>query len=131
MRTTATNRKLRLLLTGIKNKTLIPRPEFQRRLVWSNKNKIAFLQTVLEEYPFPEIYIAAGEVNAETGEGVEMLVDGQQRVDTLYQYFIGSTELRLGKVIPAYNQLAQEKKIAFLEYDVVIRDLGKMSIDEI
>src|SRR3989442_6662758 len=50
---------------------------------------------------------------------------------THYQYFIGSTELRLGKEIPAYNQLAQEKKIAFLEYDVVIRDLGKMSIDEI
>ena len=72
MKTSATNRKLRLLLTGIQNGTLLPRPEFQRRLVWSNKHKLAFLKTVLEDYPFPEIYIAAGDVNSETGEGTEM-----------------------------------------------------------
>jgi len=131
MRTTATNRRLRLLLTAIRDKTLIPRPEFQRRLVWSNKHKIAFLQTVLLEYPFPEIYVAAGEVNAETGEGTEMLVDGQQRISTLYQYFVGSDELRLGDDLQPYAELTQEKKLQFLEYDVVVRDLGSLSIAKI
>lgn len=131
MRTTATNRKLRLLLTGIKNKTLLPRPEFQRRLVWSNKHKLAFLQTALMEYPFPEIYIASGEVNSETGEGTEMLVDGQQRITTLYQYFTGSDELVLTHDMMPYTKLDEEKKRAFLEYDVVVRDLGIMGISEI
>jgi hypothetical protein len=78
MKTTASNRKLRTLITGIRDKTLIPRPEFQRRLVWTNRDKIRFLETVLGGYPFPEIYIAAGDVDLDTGQGTEMLVDGQQ-----------------------------------------------------
>jgi uncharacterized protein with ParB-like and HNH nuclease domain len=131
MRTTATNRKLRLLLTAIRDKTLVPRPEFQRRLVWSNKHKVAFLETVLLEYPFPEIYVAAGDVNSDTGEGIEMLVDGQQRISTLLQYFMGSDELKLTDEIQPYVELPQEKKIRFLEYDVVVRDLGNLSIANI
>jgi len=131
MRTTATNRRLHVLLTAIREGTLVPRPEFQRRLVWSNKHKIAFLQTVLMEYPFPEVYIAAGELNPETGDATEMLVDGQQRLSTLHQYFVGSEELRLGDDVPRYAELPQEKKLRFLEYDVVIRDLGNLSIPDI
>lgn len=131
MKTTATNRKIRVLITGIRNRTLIPNPEFQRRLVWTNKDKINFLDTVLNGYPFPEIYVAAGEVDPDTGEGTELLVDGQQRITTLYQYFIGSSELRLGKDIPLYAELDSEKKREFLEYEVVVRDLGQLSIDEI
>ena len=131
MKTSATNRKLRLLLTAIQNETLLPRPEFQRRLVWSNKHKLAFLKTVLEDYPFPEIYIAAGDVNSETGEGTEMLVDGQQRIYTLYQYFKGSPDLKLGEGIQSYRDLDEVKKIAFLEYEIVIRDLGNLPIKDI
>ena len=130
MKTTASNKKLRELLTKITNGSLMPRPEFQRRLVWSNKHKKAFIETVLDSYPFPEIYIAAGTVDTETGEGTEMLVDGQQRITTLLQYFKAAPELKLGSITP-YSELSQEDKIRFLEYDVVVRDLGSMSIENI
>lgn len=131
IKTTATNRKIRVLLTAIKNETLVPRPEFQRRLVWGNKHKRAFLDTVLKGYPFPEIYIAAGEVDPDTGEGAEMLVDGQQRITTLNQYFTGAEALILGKEIPPYGTLSKDEKTAFLEYEVVVRDLGQVGIDTI
>ncbi len=62
MKTTATNKRIRELLTAIGDGTLIPRPEFQRRLVWALRHKNAFIQTVLEGFPIPEIYIAAGDV---------------------------------------------------------------------
>jgi uncharacterized protein with ParB-like and HNH nuclease domain len=130
MKTSGTNRKLRILLTSIRNGSLIPRPEFQRRLVWSNKHKIEFIRTVLMELPFPEIYIAAGEVDPDSGEGTEMLVDGQQRMTTLYQYFTGSKDLTL-KDIRSYQELSNDEKMNFLEYEVVVRDLGKKSIEEI
>lgn len=131
MKTTATNRKVRTLLTGIRNESLTPRPEFQRKLVWRDKDKLNFLDTVLNGYPFPEIYIAAGEVNPVTGEGNEMLVDGQQRITTLYQYFTGSDELKLGKQLSPYAQLDRDQQVRFLEYEVVVRDLGTMSIEDI
>lgn len=130
-RTTATNKKLRELLTAIRDEKLIPRPEFQRRLVWTNKDKVNFLKTVLEGYPFPEIYIAAGDVDPETGEGTEMLVDGQQRMTTLYEYFRGSDFLRLPTDVPRYPELSDQKKREFLEYIVVVRDLGPLPIEEI
>lgn len=130
MKTTATNKRIRELLTAIGDGTLIPRPEFQRRLVWALRHKNAFIQTVLEGYPFPEIYIAAGDVDLTTGVGTLMLVDGQQRLSTLYEYFHGSNELRL-KDIPPYEKLSDKDKLDFLEYEVVVRDLGSLDIEQI
>ena len=130
MQTSATNRRLRLLLTGIRDQKLIPNPHFQRRLVWSNLHKVAFLRTVLEGLPFPEIFTAAGDVDPDTGDGTELIVDGQQRITTLYQYFTASPDLRLGSEIPPYAALTQQAKVDFLEYEVVVRDLGPLSEDQ-
>jgi len=41
---------------------------------------------------------------------------------------VGSDELKLGDEIQPYAELPQEKKLQFLEYDVVVRDLGNLSI---
>ena len=126
MQTTASNRKVHQLLAAVRDGKLIVKPSFQRRLVWKNKDKCNFLQTVLDEYPFPEVYIATGEVNLETGEGTELLVDGQQRLTTLCQYFEASEDLQLGNQIPPYADLPGKDKQRFLEYDVVVRDLGSL-----
>jgi len=130
MKTTATNKGIRELLTAIGDGTLVPRPEFQRRLVWALRHKNAFIKTVLEGYPFPEIYIAAGEVDLSTGAGTLMLVDGQQRLATLHDCFHGSSELQL-KDIPPYEKLNDPQKREFLEYEVVVRDLGALDLDQI
>lgn len=126
MATAATNRRLRNILVSMRNETLVTNPSFQRRLVWINKHKVAFIQTVLDELPFPEVFIAAGEVDVETGLGTEVVVDGQQRLTTLYEYFTGSGEISLGN-LPAYKDLSNEEKTSFLEYEVVIRDLGSIT----
>jgi hypothetical protein len=128
MQTSATNKRLRLLLTGIRDKILVPNPHFQRRLVWSNAHKVAFLRTVLDGLPFPEIFISAGEVDPDTGDGTELIVDGQQRITTLYEYFTGSPFIRTGSGgIPPYKDLENEQKVSFLEYEVVVRDLGPLT----
>ncbi|WGY45755.1 DUF262 domain-containing protein [Vibrio sp. ABG19] len=131
MNTSASNRRLRVLLTAISREVLVPQPDFQRRLVWSNKDKVEFIRTVLEGYPFPEIYIAAGKVDPKTGEGCELLVDGQQRITTLYQYFKASPDLKLPSDVPNYAELEEKKQIEFLEYEVVVRDLGNQPIEDI
>ena len=131
MNTSASNRRLRVLLTAIGSGTLIPQPDFQRLLVWTNKDKVEFIKTVVGGYPFPEIYIAAGKVDPKTGEGAEVLVDGQQRVTTLYQFFKGDGSLRLPKDMPSYSQMPEKEQIEFLEYSVVVRDLGAMELDVI
>ena len=48
MRTASTNKKVREIITAVKGGRLIPRPEFQRRLVWAIKDKNHFLDSVLK-----------------------------------------------------------------------------------
>lgn len=130
MRTTATNKKIRELLTAITDGTLVLQPKFQRRLVWTHRHKQLFIETVLDGLPFPEIFLCDGEVDVDSGVGSQQIVDGQQRITTLYQYFKGSTDLRLGTLQP-YAQLAKEQKHGFLNYEVVVRDLGALSDAEV
>lgn len=130
MKTAANNKKIREIITLVKEGKVIPRPEFQRRLVWSREDKNKFIDTILRGFPFPEIYLADGEVNLETGAGTQLLVDGLQRVNTIFQYFSGDRELKLLN-IPAYEQLCKEDKQNFLQYDVAVRDLGNVSKDQI
>lgn len=131
MNTSATNRRVGALMKSIGDGTLIPQPEFQRRLVWSNRHKNAFLRTVLDDFPFPEIYIAVGNLDSDTGATTELLVDGQQRLTTLLEYFKGYSTLKLEKDIKPYKDLDREEQIRFLQYEVVVRDLGHLTMDEI
>lgn len=131
MKTVATNKKLRELVVGLDNGSLVARPDFQRRLVWTNKEKISFIQTVLMGYPFPEIYLAAGDVDSTSGIATEYLVDGQQRITTLHHYFKGSDEIEIPTGMPKYVELSSEEKKAYLQYDVVARDLGDLPMEEI
>ena len=130
MKTAPTNKKVRELIQMVKEGKLIPRPDFQRRLVWSRADKNHFIDSVIKGYPFPEIYLADGEVDLEKGTGTQQLVDGLQRITTLIQYFEGDSDLRL-TTVPAYRDLEEEEKRAFLQYDVAVRDLGTVKREEI
>ena len=127
----ASNRTISRLIMDVADGKLVPRPEFQRRIVWNNRDKNHFIQTVLLGLPFPEIYIATGSVDLETGRGTELLVDGQQRLTTLLEYFQGSAELKLQKGIQPYKALPADHKKEFLEYPVAVRELGSKSDVEI
>jgi hypothetical protein len=47
MKTAPTNKKVREIISMVKESKLVPRPEFQRRLVWTHKDKDHFLDTIL------------------------------------------------------------------------------------
>jgi hypothetical protein len=130
MKTSPSSLKIRQVITLTKEGKLVPRPEFQRRLVWTSTDKIRFIDTILRAYPFPEIYVANGAVNVDTGEGTQLLVDGQQRVTTIVAYFQGDPSTS-GATIPPYSALQREQKEDFLNYDVAVRDLGSVTPEEI
>ncbi len=129
MKTSPSSLKVRQLIRGMKDGTLVPRPEFQRRIVWTTEDKVKFVDTLLRGYPFPEIYLANGVVNVETGEGTQLIVDGQQRATTIAQYFDGT--LSLPPAVRPYALLQTQEKDEFLNYDVAVRDLGNISPEEI
>lgn len=114
------------LYNNVNGGTLILKPDFQRKFVWNDKHKEKFIETILKNYPFPEIYTADGEVDIETKKVTKWVVDGQQRLSSIVQYMNGDEDLKL-KNIPSYQRLSDDEKKAFMSYKVVIRDLGEKS----
>ena len=124
LNTSTSTRRIMELLEKLDSGALVPRPDFQRRLVWDQRDKNEFIRTVLKSYPFPEIYLAVITADLETAKSVEALVDGQQRITTIHQYFKGSLALKLEHDVTSYQDLTKEQKTDFLNYSVAVRNLG-------
>ena len=124
----ANNEKLLSVFNELKSGELVLRPSFQRNLVWNNSHKESFIDTILRGLPFPEIYLADGEIDLQNQKSTRLVVDGQQRLDTIYSYVLGKLEL---KNIKAFNSLAPKEQTDFFDYTVVVRNLGRLDDDTV
>ena len=121
---TATNKSIIDLYKKISSNSLILRPSFQRKLVWRKNHKFNFIKTILDNFPFPEIYISTGEINTETMSETEIVVDGQQRLSTIRDYIDGIGDFANQKTIIPFDKLEEDDKKIFLSYKVIVRELG-------
>ena len=109
----------------ISSSRLILSPYFQRNLVWRDVHKRDFIETILKGYPFPQIFIARGEIDVETMTAQSCVVDGQQRLNAIMEYVEDEYSVN-GQL---YSQLDQAEKEAFLKYQVPVIDLEMKATD--
>ena len=129
--TSCSNESILNIYNGIKSENINLAPDFQRKLVWNDTHKENFIDTILRGYPFPEIYIAEGDIDVDNpSKVVKLVVDGQQRLSTIVQYIDGDENWKL-KNIPAFKDLSKENKEKFYYYKVVIRSLGHLKEEDI
>jgi hypothetical protein len=60
-------------------------PSYQRRSVWTLKDRKFFLDTIFRNYPSPAIFIHK-EVNEKAGNLLYHVVDGKQRLETVIRF---------------------------------------------
>jgi uncharacterized protein with ParB-like and HNH nuclease domain len=115
---------------------------FQRRLVWTNKQKVRLIETVLIEYPMPEVYLWEQPPDAETGLQKFSIVDGQQRLSTLRQFlnnewplkksFLDEERRNSDYADKFWKDLSQKQKTDILQYNINFRRIpSTVDIDEI
>ncbi len=109
------------LIGKIQRDELRLQPEFQREFVWTPIHMERFIQTILDGFPFPEIYISQKGINLETLATQNVIVDGQQRLTTIKRYIEGTWNFE--KNIPKFKELEEQEQRDFLNYDVTVRDL--------
>lgn len=109
----------------IDEKKLVLRPDFQRKFVWTHEHQEAFIDTILNGLPFPEIYVCEGEVDVQRLRTTRLVIDGQQRLTTICNYIEGKHDHPLIKICP-YQALTTDQKQDFVSYQIVMRDLGKV-----
>jgi hypothetical protein len=127
----ANNEKIIEIYNKVKSGRLNPSPEFQRKLVWRKQHKINFIQTILLNYPFPEIYKAPGEMDVDKLELVDLIVDGQQRINTIINFIDGKDVFALPTIHMKFVDLSKEEKEKFLNYEISVRYLKNASKSQI
>lgn len=117
------------LIGKIKRGELILQPDFQREFVWTPSHMESFIQTILDGYPFPEIYISQKGIDLTTLATQNVVVDGQQRLTTIERYIDGSDDFE--KTIPKFADIGEDNQKDFLNYDVTVRDLKDVPAETI
>lgn len=127
----STSMKIIELYNKIDSEKLDTQPDFQRKLVWKKQHKYHFIETILLNYPFPEIYIASAEMDVDKLVAKEIVVDGQQRLNAIVDYIKGINDFANQKKVTTFDQLSNEDKKQFLNYMVTVKDLKDMDKDVI
>lgn len=124
----ANNWKIIEVFNKLRSNQLIVNTDYQRKLVWKKQHKNEFIDTILRNYPFPEVYLAPGTLDQERLVLIDEIVDGQQRLTTIRDYILEQDVFSLPKVpIKRFSELNSEERTAFLNYEVSIRYLKNVS----
>lgn len=112
------------------------RPPFQRKPVWTNKQRSFLIESILMDIPIPEVYVQVTQAD----DGMEQygVVDGQQRLRTVLQ-FVGieqdkdqegedsnrfalealpETSIHKGRI---FADLTSEDRKRFFRYEICVR----------
>lgn len=101
-------------------------PPYQRRSVWNQKYRDFFIETVLLQYPAPAIFVY--EVISPEGAARYSIVDGKQRLDTIFKFaddlFPVSNDSALTRLQGQYfSSLDDETKKQFWTYQFSVEFL--------
>lgn len=104
-------------------KELVLQPKFQRRSVWSDKARSYLIDTIVRGKPIPKIFIRQ-EIDPKTKKTIREVVDGQQRLRTVFAYL--ENGFRLSKAHSSehggkyYNELPEAIQTAILKYEISV-----------
>lgn len=128
----ANNQKIIEIYNKLRSRQLAVNKDYQRKLVWKRSHKLNFIDTILRNYPFPEIYLAPGALDQVKLVLIDEIVDGQQRLTTIRDYIEGTDIFALpGISIKKFTELSSEEKTMFLNYEVSVRYLKNVTQDQI
>lgn len=128
----ANNQKIIEIYNKLRSRQLAVNKDYQRKLVWKRAHKLNFIDTILKNYPFPEIYLAPGALDQEKIILIDEIVDGQQRLTTIRDYIEGTDIFALPNLpIKSFNILSSTERTGFLNYEVSVRYLKNVSPEQV
>ncbi len=113
-------------------------PQFQRRRVWTNRQKSNLIESILLKLPVPEIYMQV-KTDSE-GRSEYVVVDGQQRISAVLEFVgvNGREPFELRFLDPnsrwigyTFNDLTDEQKQSFYGHQMAVRNLQDAENEEV
>ena len=132
------NRKsIKEISSMFENAKLIVDDSYQRRSVWSEKDKIRLIETVLLNLIIPVLFFWKADTDPETGESITHIVDGQQRIKALCSFVNNEFKLKPQYLLDAttkkkyankiFKDLDPEDKKALWNYQLMVIDIDPVA----
>jgi hypothetical protein len=97
---------------------LVVDSSFQRNYVWTNKNQIQLIESVLIGCPIPEIYLWNTGTDENSGDTCYSIVDGQQRTGAIFQYISNMFKLTSSALTKSNGCYSRIKDRLFKDLEV-------------
>ena len=121
---------------------LIVDDTYQRRSVWSEKDKGRLIETILLQLVIPELFFWKADTDPETGVSTTHIVDGQQRIKAIYSFINNEFKLKPQYLLDGgikseysnkyFKDLDAETRKAFWNYQLMIIEIdSKATRDDI
>lgn len=134
--------KITQIYNGFKNQTLVVDRSYQRKTVWGLKDNIRLIETILLNLIIPEIFLWDSETNPNTGETITHIVDGQQRINAVFDFIAGKYKLQKKYLLDdsikekyadkKFEDLDDDTKKSIWSYEMSVVFLDKdFSLDEV
>lgn len=108
-------------------------PSYQRNAVWTNRQKSYLIDSILNGYPIPEIYMQ--EDVDENGHSRFIIVDGQQRLRAVLEFLDNKFKMNQEDSPmfegARFSDLSGDLKRTFFRYNFIVRTLPEMDESEI
>ena len=112
---------------------LIVDDTYQRRSVWSEKDKIRLIETVLLNLIIPVLFFWKADTDPDTGASITHIVDGQQRIKAICSFINNEFKLKPQYLLDAtskvkyankyFKDLESDDKKAFWNYPLMVIDI--------
>ncbi len=108
MRTNLNSKPISEMFEQFTLKNVNLQPKYQRRLVWPFKNKVYLIDSILQGLPLPKFFLQI-RVDSKTGKTIYDMVDGQQRLSTIFEFISEKTNDDKEFVLSKKNHPEPEK----------------------
>jgi hypothetical protein len=119
-----------------RNDRLEIQPDFQRNVVWTQSAQIALIDTILNNIPFPKIYIQAIVRNENT---YRIVIDGQQRITAILEFIENRLRLKQKHLChglalhdgKTFQELPEGVRNEILQYNVDFNEISNATDEEV
>lgn len=127
--------KITQIYNSFREESLIVDSSYQRKKVWMIKDNIRLIETILLDLVIPEIFIWDYDTDPETGKTITHIVDGQQRINAIFDFISGKYRLQNKYLLDdsikekysnkSFSELDDDSKKAIWSYEMSIVNLDK------
>ena len=130
---TDTRKSIKDISTMFSDGNLVVDNTYQRRSVWSEKDKVRLIETVLLKLIIPVLFFWKAETDPDTGLSITHIVDGQQRIKAICSFIENEFKLKPQYLLDKtarekyankyFRDLEPEDKKAFWNYQLMVIDI--------